>query len=116
MKFSKNVSSQRRISRKKYYKGNSEAKRKYMSSRINKNFLKSLPTKSIPIRKGDEVKVSRGSQKGKIGKIVGNVRFVFELCLPNWQYFKKATIIFCQMRLYYEEWLGRAAVKSGLSW
>ena len=70
MKFSKNLSSQRRISRKKYYKGNSDAKRKSMSSRINKNLLKSLTTKSISIRKGDEVKVSRGSQKGKIGKIV----------------------------------------------
>ena len=70
MKFSKTVSSKKRNSRKKQYNADSNEKRIIMSSRIDESFRKKYNSKTTPLRKGDEVKIMRGIQKGKIGKIV----------------------------------------------
>jgi ribosomal protein uL24 len=70
MKFSKTVSSRKRNSRKKQYNADSNEKRIIMSSRINESFRKKYISKTTSLRKGDEVKIMRGIQKGKTGKIV----------------------------------------------
>lgn len=70
MKFSKNKSSKRRINRKKYHNGNSNEKRIFMSSKLCKDLRKNCLKKTMCIRKGDEVKVIRGVQKGKVGKVI----------------------------------------------
>jgi len=80
MKFSKTISSKRRSQRKKHYDADSNKRRIIMSSRISKKLWKNYNTKTLPLRKGDEVRISRGIQKGKIGKIVQSSRkglFVF---------------------------------------
>lgn len=41
-----------------------------MSSKLDKNLRKDYDVKTIPLRKGDEVKITRGNHKGKIGNIV----------------------------------------------
>ena len=70
MKFSKEISEKRRNNRKKHYNADSNKKRIIMSSRIDKSFRKNYSPTTMPVRKGDEVKIMRGIQKGKSGKIV----------------------------------------------
>ena len=70
MKFSCKLSSKRRTNRKKYFNADSEKKRKMMSSGIEKISRGNQNIKTIPLRKGDEVKIVRGNQKGKTGKII----------------------------------------------
>ena len=70
MKFSRKTSSKTRTNRRKYYKAESEKKRKMMSSGIEKIFRDNHNIKTMPLRKGDEVKIVRGNQKGKNGKII----------------------------------------------
>jgi len=64
-------SSKRRKQRK--YRANApiHIKRKLMSSALSKELRLSVKKKSIPIRVGDQVKVLRGSFKGKTGKVTG---------------------------------------------
>ena len=70
MKYSTNVSSKKRTNRRNYYKADSNKKRIFMSSKLDKNLRKNYDLKTIPLRKGDEVKITRGNHKGKVGKIV----------------------------------------------
>jgi large subunit ribosomal protein L26e len=70
MKYSFKTSSKRRTNRKKFYKADSNQKRIFMSSKLEKNLREIHKLKTIPLRKGDEVKILRGDEKGKIGKIV----------------------------------------------
>lgn len=70
MKYSFKISSKRRTNRKKFYEADSNQRRIFMSSKLEKNLREINKLKTIPLRKGDEVKILRGDNKGKIGKIV----------------------------------------------
>ena len=70
MKYSFKTSSKRRTNRKKFYNADSNQRRIFMSSKLEKNLREIHKIKTIPLRKGDEVKILRGEKKGNIGKIV----------------------------------------------
>merc|ERR1712093_397253 len=70
MKFSANVSSSRRKSRKAHFSAPSSVRRKIMSAHLNKEQSQKYHVKSMPIRKDDEVIVVRGSNKGREGKVI----------------------------------------------
>merc|ERR1719230_538404 len=70
MKFSQNVSSSRRKSRKAHFTAPSSVRRKIMSAHLNKELKQKYHVKSMPIRKDDEVIVVRGSNKGREGKVI----------------------------------------------
>jgi len=42
---------------------------KFLASHLSKELREKYKTRSLPVRKGDEVEVMRGSSKGKKGKI-----------------------------------------------
>merc|ERR1712130_353179 len=70
MKFSANVSSSRRKSRKAHFTAPSSVRRKIMSAHLNKDLNSKYHVKSMPIRKDDEVIVVRGSNAGREGKVI----------------------------------------------
>merc|ERR1712031_66368 len=70
MKFSANVSSSRRKSRKAHFTAPSSVRRKIMSAHLNKDLAQKYHVKSMPIRKDDEVIVVRGSHRGREGKVI----------------------------------------------
>merc|ERR1712057_23646 len=70
MKFSPNVSSSRRKSRKAHFTAPSSVRRKIMSAHLNKELSQKYHVKSMPIRKDDEVIVVRGSNRGREGKVI----------------------------------------------
>merc|ERR1712139_619740 len=70
MKFSPNVSSSRRKSRKAHFTAPSSVRRKIMSAHLNKELTHKHHVKSMPIRKDDEVIVVRGSHRGREGKVI----------------------------------------------
>merc|ERR1711998_822189 len=74
MKFSANVSSSRRKSRKAHFSAPSSVRRKIMSAHLNKEQSQKYHVKSMPIRKDDEVIVVRGSNKGREGKVIQGYR------------------------------------------
>ncbi|KAI0831250.1 translation protein SH3-like domain-containing protein [Trametes gibbosa] len=70
MKFNADVSSSRRKSRKAHFSAPSSVRRKIMSSSLSKELrAKYNQTRSIPIRKDDEVRIVRGKYKGREGKV-----------------------------------------------
>ncbi|KAJ2372324.1 60S ribosomal protein L26A [Coemansia sp. RSA 2607] len=69
MKFSADVSSSSRKSRKAHFNAPSHIRRKLMSSGLSKDLRAKYNVRSIPIRKGDEVIVTRGQYKGREGKV-----------------------------------------------
>ena len=68
------VSSQRRKSRKAHFTAPSSIRRKIMSCRLSKELQTKYSCKRVPVRKGDTVKIMRGSVengvKGKSGKVL----------------------------------------------
>merc|ERR1712178_36446 len=70
MKFSPNVSSSRRKSRKAHFSAPSSVRRKIMSAHLNKELHQEYHVKSMPIRKDDEVIVVRGINRGREGKVI----------------------------------------------
>merc|ERR1711981_1405661 len=70
MKFSPNVSSSRRKSRKAHFNAPSSVRRKIMSAHLNKELIQKYHVKSMPIRKDDEVIVVRGINRGREGKVI----------------------------------------------
>merc|ERR1712125_172277 len=70
MKFSANVSSSRRKSRKAHFTAPNGVRRKIMSAHLNKDLSSKYHVKSMPIRKDDEVIVVRGSHRGREGKVI----------------------------------------------
>merc|ERR1712080_815777 len=70
MKFSANVSSSRRKSRKAHFTAPSSVRRKIMSAHLNEDLSSMYHVKSIPIRNDDEVIVVRGSHRGREGKVI----------------------------------------------
>ena len=63
------MSSQRRKSRKAYFSAPSSVKRRMMSAQLSKELAKKYQTRSIPVRNGDTVKVVRGPNKNREGKV-----------------------------------------------
>jgi large subunit ribosomal protein L26e len=69
MKFSDDVSSSRRKSRKAHFAAPSSIRRKIMSSPLSKDLRSKHNCRSLPIRKDDEVRIVRGKYKGREGKV-----------------------------------------------
>ena len=63
------VSSQRRKSRKAYFTAPSSVRRVMMSSHLSKDLKDKYSVRAMPVRKGDQVKITRGQQKGREGKV-----------------------------------------------
>jgi len=74
MKFNKDVSSSRRKVRKAHFTAPSSLRRKIMSSPLSKELREKYKVRSIPIRKDDEVIVTRGFYKGREGKVTSVYR------------------------------------------
>lgn len=55
--------------RKRMYEAPLHRRQKMVSSHLSKDLRKQFGKRSLPARKGDEVKVMRGTHKGKTGKI-----------------------------------------------
>jgi large subunit ribosomal protein L26e len=70
MKRSTNVSSSRRKQRLRHFSAPSSLRRKLMSTRLSKELKEKYNVRSVPIRKGDEVKILKGKGKNKTGKVV----------------------------------------------
>jgi len=70
MKFNPIVSSSRRKARKAHFTAPSSERRKIMSASLSQELKKQHNCRSIPVRKEDEVRIVRGSFKGKEGKVV----------------------------------------------
>ncbi|KAF9227502.1 ribosomal protein L24 [Gyrodon lividus] len=67
--FSTDVSSSRRKARKAHFSAPSSIRRKIMSSPLSKELRGKYNTRSLPIRKDDEVRIVRGKYKGREGKV-----------------------------------------------
>ena len=65
MKFNKNVSSSRRKSRKRHFSAPSNVRRKLLSAPLSKELRQKYNVRSVPVRKDDEVVVTRGHFKGQ---------------------------------------------------
>ncbi|OAO12723.1 ribosomal protein L26 [Blastocystis sp. ATCC 50177/Nand II] len=70
MKFNPSVSSSRRTTRKAHFSAPSSVRRVMMSSPLCEALKNKYNVGAMPIVKGDKVKVLRGSNKGKEGKVV----------------------------------------------
>merc|ERR1712146_485462 len=69
MKFSKDVSSSRRKSRKAHFSASSSERRIIMSAPLSSELRSKYGVRSLPVRKDDEVSVVRGTYKGREGKV-----------------------------------------------
>lgn len=76
MKLDSNKTSSRRKMRKAHFGADSTERRKRMASMLAPNLKQQYKVKSLPVVKGDEVKVMRGSDKtkGKEGKVTAVYR------------------------------------------
>eukprot|EP00542_Grammatophora_oceanica_P010270 CAMPEP_0194026266 /NCGR_PEP_ID=MMETSP0009_2-20130614/586_1 /TAXON_ID=210454 /ORGANISM="Grammatophora oceanica, Strain CCMP 410" /LENGTH=133 /DNA_ID=CAMNT_0038664861 /DNA_START=219 /DNA_END=616 /DNA_ORIENTATION=- len=74
MKYSDSVSSSRRKSRKAHFAAHSEARRKIMSANLSKELQARHNVRSMPIRKDDEVVITRGVYKTREGKVTAVYR------------------------------------------
>jgi len=63
------VSSQRRKSRKAYFTAPSSVRRTMMSCRLAKDLVEKYNVRSLPVRKGDQVKIMVGHKKDTEGKV-----------------------------------------------
>mmetsp|Transcript_32086 Transcript_32086/g.73770 ORF Transcript_32086/g.73770 Transcript_32086/m.73770 type:complete len:137 (-) Transcript_32086:366-776(-) len=74
MKYSPDVTSSRRKNRKAHFGAHSEARRKRMSSNLSKELQARHGVRSMPIRKDDEVMITRGIFKTREGKVTAVYR------------------------------------------
>lgn len=77
MKFNPAVTSSRRKNRKAHFSAHSEARRKLMSANLSKELQARHGVRSMPIRKDDEVMITRGFYKAREGKVVACFRKKF---------------------------------------
>lgn len=70
-KFSKHWKSSKQPRKQKKYLANAplHIKHKFLASHLSKDLIKKYNKKSLPVRKGDTVKIVRGNFKNKVGKI-----------------------------------------------
>ena len=64
------IASKRRAQRKLQLGAPSSVKRKLMSSHLSKSLRDQYKIRSLPIKRGDEVKILKGKGKGRTGKVV----------------------------------------------
>lgn len=64
------VSSSRRTQRRNQLGAPSSVKRKLMSCHLVKSLREQYKVRSVPIKRGDDVKILKGKAKGKSGKVV----------------------------------------------
>ena len=69
-----NCSSSRRKSRKAHFAAPSSVRRKVMSAHLDANLRQKYEVRSMPVRKDDEVKVTRGVHKNREGKVISCYR------------------------------------------
>ncbi len=71
-KFSKHWKASKQPRKQRKYLANAplHIKRKFLSVNLVKTLREKHKTRNVPVRKGDKVKVMRGSYKGKSGKVV----------------------------------------------
>ena len=74
MKYSKTVTSSRRKCRKAHFGAHSEARRTLMSANLSKELQARHGVRSMPIRKDDEVLITRGMYKTREGKVTAVYR------------------------------------------
>ncbi|KNC87653.1 60S ribosomal protein L26 [Sphaeroforma arctica JP610] len=74
MKFNTDVSSSRRKCRKAHFAAPSSVRRTLMSAPLSKELRTKYNVRSIPVRKDDEVTVTRGRFKGQSGKVTAVYR------------------------------------------
>jgi len=77
MKYSTAVSSSRRKSRKAHFASHSELRRKLMAANLSKELQARHGVRSMPIRKDDEVVITRGVYKTREGKVTACFRKKF---------------------------------------
>ncbi|KAI9731334.1 MAG: 60S ribosomal protein L26A [Cirrosporium novae-zelandiae] len=76
-KVNKAVHSSRRKSRKDHFSAPSSVRRTIMSAPLNKELREKYNVRSIPIRKDDEVVITRGTNKGREGKVTSVYRLKY---------------------------------------
>ncbi|MCJ1248929.1 60S ribosomal protein L26B [Trapelia coarctata] len=76
-KINTSLHSSRRKSRKAHYRAPSSVRRVIMSAPLNKELREKYNVRSIPIRKDDEVIITRGSNKGREGKVTSVYRLKY---------------------------------------
>jgi len=64
------VTMSRRKQRKAHFTAPSHVRRVIMSAPLSKDLRTKYNVKSMPVRKDDEVKIKRGTQKGRDGKVI----------------------------------------------
>ena len=64
------MSYQPRKQRKRVFKAPLHTRQKMMAAHLSLKLRKELGTRSLPVRKGDTVKILRGKFRGKTGKVV----------------------------------------------
>merc|ERR1740115_355117 len=69
-----NATSSRRKCRKAYFTAPSHVRNKLMSAPLSKDLRNKYNVRSIPVRKDDEVLVTRGHYRGQQGKIISCYR------------------------------------------
>lgn len=62
-------SKQRRKQRKYHHNSPLHIKHKFLSAHLSKDLMKKYKIRSMPVRKGDTVKIARGNFKSHVGKI-----------------------------------------------
>ncbi|KAL6719537.1 60S ribosomal protein L26A [Lecanora helva] len=76
-KINTSLSSSRRKSRKAHFSAPSSVRRVIMSAPLNKELREKHNVRSIPIRKDDEVVITRGTNKGREGKVTSVYRLKY---------------------------------------
>ncbi|KAI9679552.1 MAG: 60S ribosomal protein L26B [Caeruleum heppii] len=76
-KINSSLHSSRRKSRKAHFSAPSSVRRTIMSAPLSKELREKHNARSIPIRKDDEVLITRGSNKGREGKVTSVYRLKY---------------------------------------
>ncbi|KAK2751152.1 60S ribosomal protein L26A [Myotisia sp. PD_48] len=71
------IASSRRKSRKAHFSASSGERRTIMSAPLSKELREKHNVRSIPIRKDDEVTITRGTNKGREGKVTSVYRLKY---------------------------------------
>merc|ERR1711939_941013 len=69
MKFNPAVGSSKRKNRKDHFQASSSKRWKMMSVQLGPHLRKKYCGNATPVRKDDEVQISRGTFKGRVGKV-----------------------------------------------
>ncbi|KAL7270638.1 60S ribosomal protein L26A [Rhizina undulata] len=77
VKLNAGIAASRRKSRKAHFSAPSSVRRVIMSAPLSKELREKHGVRSIPIRKDDEVLITRGSLKGREGKITSVYRLKY---------------------------------------